>query len=383
MRVIQTIASTRIDHGGTSRSIPQLCDALVEHGLDNYLVTTTPADASIPCNFPSDRGRVHTTPENRIARQWGVSKRFIQILSALAVSPNQTIIHDHAVWLPTNHAVASYAHRHSIARVVSPRGMLGEWALGNGRWKKRIAWWLYQHRDLRRANGFHATSELEAMEIRRLGLTQPLVVAPNGLELPDTLPSPTGPTSKQFLFLSRIHRKKGLLELLNAWKESSAPMEGWRLRIAGPDDGGYRAVVERRIVELHLESSVSLVGEVTGTAKWQLICSSAFFILPSFNENFGIAIAEALACGVPVITTKNTPWECIAEKQAGWWIEHEHEALVNAINAAVNLQTEDWQRRSLAAIPIGRSYRWAEICQILVDFYMDMHHRISTKARSG
>jgi glycosyltransferase involved in cell wall biosynthesis len=247
--------------------------------------------------------------------------------------------------------------------------MLGEWALANGKWKKRLAWWLYQHRDLRRATGFHATSELEAIEIRRLGLNQPIVVAPNGLDLPDTLPSPTGPSGKRFLFLSRIHRKKGLLELLNAWRKSSAPKEGWHLRIAGPDDGGYRAVVERRMVELHLESSVSVVGEVTGTTKWELISGSAFFILPSFNENFGIAIAEALACGVPVITTKTTPWECVAEKQAGWWIEHEHEALVKAINEAVKLPSEDWQRRSIAATSIGRSFQWTDVAGKIMAFY--------------
>lgn len=369
MRVIQTIASTRLDHGGTSRSVPQLCDALVRSGIDNHLVTTIPADPSILCNFPNDKTRVHTTAENRIIRQWGVSRGFAHQLARLATPDGQTIIHDHAVWLPTNHAVASFAHRHTIPRVVSPRGMLGEWALANGRWKKRLAWRLYQHRDLLWASAFHATSDLEASEIRRLGFEQPIVVAANGLDLPDTLPSPTGLAGKQFLFLSRIHRKKGLLELLEAWRGSSAPKAGWQLKIAGPDGGGFRGIVERRVAELQLAESVSLVGEVLGAEKWELITDSSYFILPSFNENFGIAIAEALACGVPVITTKTTPWQSIADQRAGWWVDHDHETLVHTINDAVNLTDEDWQKRSVAATAIGRSFQWSDISSKMSEFY--------------
>jgi len=372
MRVIQTIASTRIEYGGTSRSVPQLCDALLRHGVDTHLVTTKPTDSSIPCNFPEDVTRFHTTPERTIIRQWGLAKGFEKVLLRLAVPQNQTVIHDHAVWLPTNHAVATFARRHAIPRVVSPRGMLGEWALANGKWKKRIAWWLYQHRDLLTATAFHATSEMEAKEIRRLGFQQPIIVAANGLELPENLPTPRGLDSKQFLFLSRLHRKKGLLELLDAWHESSATARGWKLKIAGPDEGGFRSTIERRVDELKLTQSVTLCGEISGRAKWELIADSAYFILPSFNENFGIAIAESLACGVPVITTKNTPWQSIDTDRAGWWIEHEHTELVNAMNEAINLPSDTWKEFSTAAASIGRSFRWSDVSKSLTRFYSQL-----------
>jgi len=379
MRVIQTIASTRLDHGGTSRSVPQLCDALVAQGVDNYLVTATPADSSIVCNFPVDRARVRTTPENRLFRQWGVSKRFTETLAQLSIPIDQTIIHDHAVWLPTNHAVAKFSHELAIPRIVSPRGMLGEWAMGNGGWKKRIAWWLYQRKDLQQATAFHATSDLEAEEIRRLGLHQPILVAANGLELPENIPSPRGLANKQFLFLSRLHRKKGLLELLNAWRDSAAPRTGWQLKIAGPDDGGFQLEVERRITDLQLAASVSLMGEISGPAKWQLITDSSYFILPSFNENFGIAIAEALACGIPVITTRSTPWKSIAEQKAGWWIDQNHKSLVHTINIATEVAEKLWYDYSIAARKIGGSFRWTEIAKDVTNFYTATLERCSSK----
>jgi glycosyltransferase involved in cell wall biosynthesis len=290
-------------------------------------------------------------------------------LTELIEDQDKTVIHDHAVWLPSNHAVATFAQRHGIVRVVSPRGMLGTWAMGHGRWKKRIAWWLYQRNDLNRATAFHATSELEANEIRNLGFRQPIAVVPNGLDLPQSLPTPAGLATKQFLFLSRLHRKKGLLELLAAWHDASPRKHGWKLKIAGPDAGGFRSEIERRIADLQLSGSVALVGDVSGAAKWQLIADSSFFVLPSFNENFGIAIAEALACGVPVITTKMTPWAEIAERHAGWWIDLEHSNLVNAIEEATLTPSETWHVYSNAATQIGRSYRWPETAAKLAGFY--------------
>jgi glycosyltransferase involved in cell wall biosynthesis len=172
--------------------------------------------------------------------------------------------------------------------------------------------------------------------------------------------------------LSRIHRKKGLIELLEAWHKSVAPTAGWKLKIAGPDDGGFHIAVERRIDELQLAHSVSLLGEVTGRPKWELMTESAYFILPSFNENFGIAIAEALACGVPVITTKNTPWQSIETEHAGWWIDHQHDNLVEAINEAVDLPIDIWSRCSTAAASIGRSFRWSDVSKILEKFYSQL-----------
>ncbi|MFO0941591.1 MAG: glycosyltransferase [Pirellulales bacterium] len=189
LRVIQTIAGTQTHHGGTSRSVPALCDALNRMGVDNHLLTFQPRDAAIECIYPNDHSRVHLIQESKFGRQIGIRKAVFEKLDALIQTDSRiSIIHDHAVWLPSNHCFAKYCVKRSVRRVVSPRGMLGEWALGHGKWKKKLAWVLYQHTDLKSATAFHATSQQEAEEIRMLGLTQPIVVVPNGINFPEHLP---------------------------------------------------------------------------------------------------------------------------------------------------------------------------------------------------
>jgi glycosyltransferase involved in cell wall biosynthesis len=134
------------------------------------------------------------------------------------------------------------------------------------------------------------------------------------------------------LFLSRIHPIKGLLELVDAWGQVRPA--GWRMVIAGPDEGGRRAVVEARVLAQGLASDFAFVGAVDGAEKTALYQSADLFILPSFSENFGVVIAEALACGVPVITTKGTPWAGLQTHRCGWWIDLGKDALVDALREA-------------------------------------------------
>ncbi len=101
----------------------------------------------------------------------GVGNQFRSIIQDLCDKAADCIVHDHAIWLPSNHAVAGFCSRNGLKRIVSPRGMLGSWAMAHGGWKKRLAWALYQRADLLSASGFHATSDQEAEEIRKLGFT--------------------------------------------------------------------------------------------------------------------------------------------------------------------------------------------------------------------
>src|SRR6185503_9480318 len=147
----------------------------------------------------------------------------------------------------------------------------------------------------------------EAQHIRDLGLRQPVAIIPNGVEIPDEIPArPRGKSPRTALFLGRIHPIKGLLNLVYAWAETSPP--GWHMVIAGPDDTGYRAEVEQAIKRAGLTDHFSFAGPVAGEAKATLYRQADLFILPSHTENFGLSIAEALTYGVPVITTKGTPW---------------------------------------------------------------------------
>lgn len=373
MHCIHTIASTRLDHGGTSRSVPATCDALVAAGVTTKLITARPADADIKCNAPSDSVEVHWARESAWLRQWGVSRQFIRALDeCLSESDGATVVHDHALWLPTNHTVAKFCRRHQLTRVVSTRGMLSAWALANGGLKKRLAWRLYQHSDLKTATAFHATSQLEADEIRRLGFQQPIAVIPNGISIPAVLPKRQQRRLRTALFLSRIHPVKGLINLVRAWSQANI-QDDWQLVVAGPDENGHRTEVEYEVHKLGLCDRVSLVGEIDNELKWQTYVDSDLFILPSFSENFGIVVAEAMAAGVPVIATTGTPWCLLNEHKLGWWVEPTVKSLAVAIAEACAEDPIELRRMGVLARAYATAqFSWTDVGKRLKSFYEEI-----------
>lgn len=236
------------------------------------------------------------------------------------------------------------------------------------KWKKRLAMWLYQRRDLQRARFIHATSTMEADAIDRMGFSRACPVIPNGTEFPDPMQPRTERATKTALFLSRIHPKKGLENLVRAWSEIRPP--DWICRVVGPDPDGHWKSIEDLIRALKLESSFEYLPPVDGPAKWSMFAEADLFVLPSFSENFGLAIAEALACSLPVVTTKGTPWREIEEHRCGWWIEPNLSALEAALRSA--FQTSHSQRLEMGAR--GRRlaedrYSWKAVAQALATLY--------------
>ena len=300
-----------------------------------------------------------------------LGQRFAQAVSILNrhCHVNECLVHDHGLWLTTNHAVAKLCRQRKICRIVSPRGMAGTWAMNHGKWKKRFAWRLYQQRDLHSATAFHATSQQEADEIRRLGLSQSIAVIANGISHPQ-LPSRSRTDNQvRVLFMSRIHPKKGLLNLLQAWHNASLPAN-WQLILVGPDEGGYQREVERLVASLRLSEQVRFNGSVNDIEKWQIYVDADYFVLPSFNENFGIVIAEALMAGLPVITTTGTPWSGLDEHDCGWWVEPTVSGLQAALQSASKQSTAD--RQSMGARGhqyVTSEFSWEKSARQMLEFY--------------
>ncbi len=373
--VFQTIAGTRIDHGGTSRSVPNLCDALAETGVTVRLITGKPFDPLVVCNYPSPEAPVHLVQESNVHRQWGMKKRFARVLEkCLTEDQNVTslqIVHDHGLWLASNRAVARATRLRKISRVVSPRGMLSDWAMSNARLKKQIAWSLFQRRDLMTASGFHATGEQEAEDLRALGFKQPIAIIPNGVVMPDDMPEKIYPDNqKRMLFLSRIHPKKGLLNLLRAWHQVSTS-GNWKLVLAGPDENGHRREVESLATKLGVRDQLEFVGPVNDNEKWKLYRSAEVFVLPSFSENFGIVIAEALAAGLPVITTTQTPWRSLLDNEIGWWVEPTVGGIANALRDAFGQSdTERVDAGRRATEWATQRFAWSSIARQMSSYYM-------------
>jgi glycosyltransferase involved in cell wall biosynthesis len=255
--------------------------------------------------------------------------------------------------------------------IVAPRGMLSPAALAFSRTKKRIVWALLQGDVVRRASCIHATSEQEYDEIRSFGLKNPIVIIPNGIDVPelDSHPTAANDLSRVVLSLGRIHPKKGLDRLVRAWARIEAAHPDWRLRIVGPDELGHAEELVDLAAELKARR-VSVEKPVSGDAKFVVYQQADLFVLPSLNENFAITVAEALAVGTPVIATKGAPWHDLAREGCGWWIDHGVEPLSTALANAMVMTREALQAMGTKGRAwMARDFSWDSVAQDMLKVY--------------
>ncbi|WP_035614006.1 glycosyltransferase [Haloferula sp. BvORR071] len=352
MKVVHTVASLKMETGGPARSVPGLAGALARAG----------ADVSLTAN---ERPPEFRPPEGVTFLPGGTDSPALR-------DAVLEMIHDHGLWLPSNYRVARLADATKTTRVVSPRGMLEPWALNHRKWKKRLAWLLYQKRCLKSAAALHATSTAEAEQFRRLGLTMPIMVLPNGVDLPAVPTSPElGPpsTRRTALFLSRIHPKKGLPLLLDAW--ARVKPRDWDLHIVGPDEEGHRDELQRQASQLGLGSDcIRFSGSLDGAEKAAAFREASLFVLPTHSENFGIAVAEALAHGLPVITTHGAPWESLETERCGWWVAVDRDAIARALDDATRrAESELREMGGRGKEMVAARYSWDGIARDMLACY--------------
>ena len=230
------------------------------------------------------------------------------------------LVHVHGLWQFTSLAALTWHRRCRRPYVVSPHGMLDPWALRHARWKKQLGWVAYEKRHLQNAACLRALCAAEADAMRRLGLATPICVIPNGVDLPCANDSSLRPEAgglglngrKVLLYLGRLHPKKGLVELLEAWKEVGATNESWSLVIAGWEQNHYESTLRGVADHLGLcrsstpdraspNGSVHFIGPQFGNKKFEWLRRCDAFVLPSLSEGLPMAVLEAWAFGKPVL----------------------------------------------------------------------------------
>lgn len=374
--LLHTVASLKASSGGTSQSVPALCEALGAEGCDVTLLSQSARRPASPDRVPDARlvGTRLVPGPSLPALRFSYAPGFGREMLAACRERRVELVHTHGMWTYVNHASARAARAAGLPLVVSPRGMLEDWALAYRGWKKRLAWRLYQEADLRGARAFCASSAQEAEQLRKLGFAQPIAVTPNGVDLPGGgIVRPANRERRTALFLSRIHPKKGLLDLVQAW--AAVRPAGWRLVIAGPDEDGHAKVVEAAVENASLQDVVTFRGEVRGEEKRAVWREADLFVLPTHSENFGIVVAEALAWGLPVITTRGAPWSDLVGWKCGWWTERGAEGVATALAAAVALSDEARAAMGENGRRLVREkFTWDRIAQDTIAFYRWLLH---------
>ena len=287
--------------------------------------------------LPMENCKVHDIPRYRpFSGVW--KKAVVDLLDS--VRPD--IVHVNCCWTPDCAMIQRLAQKRGYKVVLTPHGMLEPWIIKRHYWTRKVpALWLYQKAAVQRADCVQATAESERDNLLKLGYNSNIKVVRLGIDADGIEMKKSWKKTRQILFLSRVHVKKGINFLVEAADVLRNELQGYKILVAGEGDADYVEAMKRMICDRGLQDIVQLIGGVYGDEKWRLFQTSDFFVLPTHSENFGLAIAESLASGTSVVTTVGTPWSDLNSSEAGAWIEIGTEPLVETLRRFLSLSEDE------------------------------------------
>ena len=357
MRVYHIQGLFSPEHGGPTHSLLNYCvgQAQAGHNVSTWVLEGLPN---------SSAAQIMPAPiETHVFQAgWpGVLGRSRSMRKHLAAAETPDIFHLHGTWLRAMHYGTVEARRRKVPYLLETMGMYEAYGLQNKWLRKRVARFWFQDNILHNADCLHVGSRQEGDQLRRLGFTKPMAIIPVGVQIPsleqslsaESCPWPQISGRRFFLYLSRIHEKKGLEMLLKAWAELEQIFPDHILVVGGSGMPDYEDECRRAISDLGISGRCLWLGRVSETEKSWAYANASFYVLPSYSENYGNTIAEALAHGTPVITTDATPWSDVQRIGCGWVVPPDLEPLRSALREALNTSPE--QLRSMG----DRGRRWA------------------------
>jgi glycosyltransferase involved in cell wall biosynthesis len=379
MKVINVVENLDDTYGGPSKSIPYMCKHLNDFGIQTEILSIT-FDIDERNSIVSKYKLIWKRFSYSFFRKIRYSNELRNYLEKTLEKDKEIILHVHNLWNYVPYVTYKMAKKYNVPLVVSIRGSLYKWSLQQGVVRKKIAWLLFQKKVLQRASCIHVTAISEMKAVRNLGITTPIAVVENGVQIDefsqvkDSVISKNrlklNPKFKYMLFLSRIHPKKGLHLLVNSWLKLIDVHPDWRLLVVGPcGDKKYLDQIISLLKNHDKEDRVIFTGMLYDQDRIDAFESSELFILPSYTENFGIVIAEALAAGIPVITTRETPWQVIQEFSAGWYVEVNQLEIDKALKEALNLNENKLASMGSQGLKLIEQYKWEGKAKKMMSIY--------------
>ena len=322
MRILHYIPSIDESSGGVgaymqllSRDLGKLCELhVVTHRSEKMLAL--------------ENCQLHFIPLNNNPFSNKSKAEFLQLLKT--IQPD--VFHTNCCWMPQSARTAMWAKHEGFKVVYTPHGMLEPWIMKRHYWTKKMpALLLFQKRGVQIADIVHATAKSERENLLALGWNKNITVIPNCVRIDEIEMKQSWERKKNILFLSRVHVKKGINFLIEAASQLKNELEGYTITIAGPGEESYVSELKQMASRLGVADMFRFIGPVFGDEKWKLYQEADVFVLPTHSENFGIVVAEALASGVPVITTTGTPWEELNANECGWCVSIGTLPLVDAL----------------------------------------------------
>ena len=286
---------------------------------------------------------------------------------------NYSIVHSHGLWQQQSISVRSVCRKFGIPYIVSTHGMLDAWAFAKARTSKKLAWWAYEKRNLANSTCVHVLNKDELNSVRDSGYEGPIAVIPNGVEIP-TEPriERSKDKSKTLLFLSRINRKKGIFELIEAWhvlKAKGVLEADWKLQIVGWLDGIEADKISRCITAGDGRSSIEFSGPLFGEAKRQALENADAYILPSYSEGLPISVLEAWAYRLPVFVTEECNLAVGFEKQAAIRITRDPRELADTLGRW--LGRDELALAGYAGYKLARDdFSWKSVGEKFAELYL-------------
>jgi glycosyltransferase involved in cell wall biosynthesis len=378
LKVLHIIPSVAPRYGGPSQAIYTTCRALQAHGIE-LLIATTNADGEGELPVVLGQQIVYQSVDTIFfSRQFSEALKYSGPLAQWLSRNIQDfdLVHIHAVFSHACITAARECRKHRVPYLVRPLGTLDPWSLKQKRLRKQLFWHLGVKQMLAHANAIHYTTAEERRLVETaLGLSKGVVI-PNAVEfnfvtLPTNRNPPARGNAPYVLALSRIHPKKGFALLIESFATLKR-QEGfgdWQLIFAGDGDEEYVNELKQLARRQGLNGDAHFIGWLSGERKAEVLRDASLLALPSSQENFGICLIEAMACGVPVLISPHVNLAPeITEAGAGWVAELNRVKLASVLAEAMGDEQER-QRRGQRGRRLVNSFGAVEVATKLMRLY--------------